>query len=178
MTVVLDYLRTRWFTARVLALAAGTAVLAAFLGHAPMLAHGVLVGALVLALRLLDDLLDWHHDRVHHPRRAFAALTRGQRRACLGATLAALAALAAAHLWLVGAPAGLAALVLVLALAYLPGVSRPLREAVLLAKYPALVVLGAQRTAGTFAIAAALWGLLLAVDAIERRRAPAHRARS
>lgn len=174
--LVLRYLATRWFTFRVGALTGLTAGLAVLLGAPAPASHALLVGALVLALRLLDDLLDWHYDRAHHPQRALAALDARQRAWLLGFAFALLAALLTCHARYVSSAATAFSYGALLALVYVPNLSRRLREVLLLAKYPALVLAGALEPGMAMLPALAFYGALLGLNEWELARNAAARA--
>jgi hypothetical protein len=117
--------------------------------------HGVALMALLylVALRIWDDLADRAHDRVHHPQRI---LVRHTQRLPFIAVLTLLLALLG---WLLFRDAGpgrvawLLAGLLVLSLAYLASArwstARPLRQAVVLLKYPLFVLLVSGRPGDT-----------------------------
>jgi 4-hydroxybenzoate polyprenyltransferase len=151
-------------------LAGITAGLAALLGGPAPIAHALLAGALVLALRLLDDLLDWHYDREHHPHRALAALDAHRRDRLLVLTLVALAALLVCHARYFSSAAGAFSYGALLALIYASRLSRRVREVLLLAKYPALVLAGALEPGEALLPALALYGALLGLNAWELAR--------
>ncbi len=156
-------------TVRTLALVGGTAALAAFFGGTPAWLHALLVAATALALQLLDDVIDWRHDRKHHPQRVLCALGQRQRNQLLVATVLLLAAFSAWHVQFFSNGQVAGAYTLMLVLIYGPGASRTLRKSALLAKYPALVFAGALDPYAALIPALSLYLVLLLATWFEQR---------
>lgn len=156
------YVAQRLATVRIASLTGITALLAATFGSGPALLHGAACAALIVQLRIVDDLLDLAHDRRAHPDRVLGVASRTLHLtlgAAMGAGLAATVLVYAT--WLASGKA-LIAFGAFVAVLYAPVVPRSARQFGLLLKYPALVLLGAAqpRPAG---IAALAWGVLLVV---------------
>jgi hypothetical protein len=167
------YVAQRLVTVRIAALTGVTALLAANFGPAPALLHGAACAALIVQLRIVDDLLDLAHDCRAHPARVLCDASRTVRLALGAAIGVALAATVVVYAtWFASAQALLAFGAFV-AFLYAPVVPRPARQFGLLFKYPALVLLGATQPlpAGISALA---WGpLLLTLEAREACKASA-----
>jgi hypothetical protein len=163
-----QYLRERILKARIgllwlLLLIGGLLTNAEPLTHLPWLALGSAL--FILAFRLCDDLADLAHDRAHHPQRCLV------RSVDLQPFRAAQWFLFALLIWLLAMVAEggrvLAFLVLVVAILALYRVTRnqaglrPLRTVLVLAKYPAFVLLLARRPSEPGALLVALGIYLL-----------------
>jgi 4-hydroxybenzoate polyprenyltransferase len=163
------------FAVLALAVAAAGATGAPWPGAPAFLGRAALALVLVLALRLLDDLVDLHRDRAQHPARV---LPRAPSPRPFVVALASTLALGGAALALLGPMrlAGLALLVLLLGGWYALGTRRPWPHAlVLLAKYPALALLVGAPDAAPGPRALALGLLYAALVAHERATDPALR---
>lgn len=157
------YVATRWLQARVgllwMAVAGCAWAASARQDITAACASALLAAGLIAQLRLWDDLADRAHDALAHPCRVLVRTTRPWAfiRTCL-----AMALPIAAGLMLWGGPArlwGYAGLCIALALVYGLRLSRALRAAVVLLKYPAMVWLCAAPADPVRAawLSAALW---------------------
>lgn len=162
------YLRERILTLRIGALWL-LWLACALMAGAPALPAAALGALFIASLRLLDDLADLPHDRHHHPERVLVRSAAPQRfmRVCAGLIVLSLVALQQA----LSPGAALAGLLLVLALGAVYALTqrrpawRPTRAALVLTKYPALVLLLAPHPGSVRAgLAAALVYLILLAD--------------